>query len=152
MYLVSTILAFLGGLGLGAYYGMRAGVEHYYHLENVLSSSIDILRSNDLRGGSEKELKHIYWEYETSISSAIDSYLWYQESGNKTFARLFFSEHLEYLDISIRRLAKHRTLHPIEGDSEALLCDLPESQADREYCLRRLKQRQTLVDELGSSI
>jgi hypothetical protein len=137
--LVST--AFSGGV----YYGFHTGVENYSRLEKVLSSNIDVLRAKDLKGGSEKELKHIYWEYEMSISEAIDSYNWYQGSGNHLFSKVFLSSHLEHLDKSIENIASYRSLNPVEFETESLLCNLPESEADKEYCLKRLEERQETV-------
>ncbi|WP_045860091.1 hypothetical protein [Teredinibacter purpureus] len=135
------LVAFSGGV----YYGFHAGVENYSHLEKVLSSNIDVLRAKDLKGGSEKELKYIYWEYEMSISEAIDSYNWYRSSGDHLFSKVFLSSHLDHLEKSIENIASYRSLNPVESETESLLCKLPESETDKEYCLKRLEERQETV-------
>lgn len=97
-YIFLSITLVFASFGGGTYFGFNTGVRHYYHLENVLSSNIDVLMSHDLRGGNEKDPEHIDWEYEMSINSALDSYIWYQESGNHIFAKIFLSGHLKHLD------------------------------------------------------
>lgn len=149
-YIFISITLALAAFGGGAYFGFNTGVQHYDHLENVLSSNIDVLRSNDLRGGSEKELKHIYWEYEMSINSAIDSYIWYQESGNHAFAKIFLSGHLKHLEKTIANIAKYRKAYPVQDDTENLLCNLPESNSEKEACTNMLKKRQDLINSYGS--
>ena len=146
---LSITLVFASFCG-GTYFGFNTGVLHYHHLENVLSSNIDVLRSHDLRGGSEKELKHIYWEYETSINSALDSYIWYQEFGNHSFAKIFLSGHLKHLDKSITHIANYRKAYPIQDDTEILLCDLLDSSSEQEGCKNMLEKRQELIDDYGS--
>jgi hypothetical protein len=131
--------------GGGVFYGSKVGIDNFYHLDNVLSTNIDVLRAKDLKGGSEKELKHIYWEYEMSINQAIDSYNWYQDSGNHLFSKLFLSSHLEHLEKSIKNIARYRSKNPVESETEILLCKLPESDSDKEICLKNLKERQALV-------
>ena len=142
---ILVLVAFSGGV----YYGFHVGVENYYHLDKVLSTNIDVLRAKDLKGGSENELKHIYWEYEMSISEAIDSYNWYQDSGNHLFSKVFLSSHLEHLEKSIENIAVYRNINPVESETESLLCELPESEADKEYCLKRLEERREIVRKYG---
>ncbi len=136
-----VLLAFI----VGVYYGFHTGVKNYYHLENVLSSNLDVLRAKDLKGGSEEELKHIYWEHEISIGEAIDSYNWYHSSGNHFFSKVFLSGHLEHLEQSIENLASYRNLNPVETEPESLICKHLEADTAKEYCLKRLEERQNIV-------
>ena len=144
-YISLSIILILVAFSGGVYYGFRAGVDNYYHLDKVLATNIDVLRAKDLKGGSEKELKHIYWEYEMSISQAIDSYNWYQDSGGHLFSKVFLSSHLKHLEKSIKNIARYRSQNPVEPETELLFCRLPESDADKESCLKVLKKRQALV-------
>ena len=144
--LIMVIAVFCGGV----YYGYHTGVTNFYHLENVLSSNIDVLRAKDLKGGSKKELKHINWEFEMSINKALDSYNWFQESGNHFFSKLFFAGHLEHLETSIENIARHRYSNPIDDEAESLVCELPDSNFDRRHCLETIEKRRELVEKYGS--
>ena len=148
-YISILFVSILAAFSVGVHYGTKTGVKNFYHLEKVLSTNIDVLRARDLKGGSEKELKHIYWEYETAINEALDSYNWYQRSGNKWFSKLFLSSHLEHLEKSVEFLALHRNLNPIENDYEFRLCDLSDSETDKQLCLNELKQRYELIERYG---
>ncbi|HAT41703.1 MAG TPA: hypothetical protein DCS87_08245 [Rheinheimera sp.] len=145
LFIPLLLVAFSGGV----YYGFNTGVENYYHLDKVLASNIDVLRAKDLKGGSDKELKHIYWELEMSINEAIDSYNWYHDSGNHLFSKLFLSSHLEHLEKSIKNLASYRGSNPIEDDTESLLCKLPEAESDKERCLEMMEKRREIVKKYG---
>jgi len=144
-YISLSVILVLVVFGSGVFYGFHAGVNNFYHLEKVLASNIDVLRSRDLKGGSEKELKHIYWEYEMSINEAIDSYNWYQSSGDHLFSKVFLSSHLEHLEKSIEYIANYRSINPIESEAELLLCEIPASEPDKERCLKKLEERWELV-------
>lgn len=143
--LVLIILAFGGG----TYYGFNKGVENYFHLENVLRSNIDVLRAKDLRKGDDKSLKHIYWHFEIAINDGIDSYNWYQNSGDHLFSSILLSSHVKHLDKSIRNVTSYRSQHPIDEEMFLSLCQLPKSDEDKEYCMQQIMRRKETVKEYG---
>ncbi|ABD81086.1 hypothetical protein [Saccharophagus degradans] len=150
LYVLIALTLLFGAFAGGMKYGFNVGVENYHHLENVLSSNVDVLRAMDLKGGSEKELKHIYWEYENSINRAIDSYNWYQNSGNHVFSKVFLSGHLENLDKSIINLSRYRREHPVEMETDVMVCELSEAETQRALCLERLEKRRDTVNKYGA--
>ena len=141
-----VFFAFCGGM----YYGFNEGVDNYYHLEKLLSSNIDVLRAKDLKSGEEEGLKHVYWHFEMSISEGIDAYNWYQKSGNHLFAGVFLPDHLKHLNKSITNIAAYRRDNPVEEDTDLLLCQLLESEQDKEYCLERLEERKQTIIKYGN--
>ncbi len=142
-YLFLLPLIILSSFLLGVHYGSTTGIEHHYHLDNVISANIDVLRAKDLKGGSDEQLKHIYWEYELSINRGIDSYIWYQNSGSQVFSKLFFPKYLEHLDDAIEHLSTYRSANPVE----AIDCDTLGLKPAEQQCLENLAARRRIVLE-----
>ncbi|MDH5630794.1 MAG: hypothetical protein OEY96_11645 [Gammaproteobacteria bacterium] len=141
--LILVVTAFAGGV----YYGFNEGVENFYNLEKVLSSNRDVLRAKELKNGTDKDLKHIYWHFELSINDGIDAYNWYQNSGNHIFSEIFLSEHLQYLERSMNNLAKYRNSHHFDEEINKMMCRLPESEEDKADCMQRIEERIKTIEK-----
>lgn len=151
IYGLITVFLLIGTFLGGVYYGFNQGYSNYYSLEKVLSANVDVLRAKDLKSGSEKDLKGLYWHFELSINDAIDAFNWYQDSGNHLLSKLFLSGHVEHLPKSIKNLAAYRKQNQLElADTESLLCELPDNKSDRNDCLLRIERRLQTVELYGN--
>ena len=128
----------------GTAYGFKQGYENYAVLEKILAGGLFSAYAERSHDPTQENIDSVRWYLEFQVDQGLDSYIHYEESGNKLLSKLFLKEHLELFDKSGKLLANYRnkwpeTKIPDEGWEEEWYSDYEVRFESRRELVERLQ-------------
>ncbi|MFT7561879.1 MAG: hypothetical protein ACI93R_003811 [Flavobacteriales bacterium] len=136
----SVIVFISAALGIG--YGFNSGIENYYHLERLPATLV--VSSNYRHVANGDSTAHLEW-IRGDTETALDSYLWYEENGNRFLSNIFLEEYLDSREKYVNELIEYVKLTPAPRNLSEILHD----DEARERYMDGVKKRNTFLLSRG---